>query len=210
MLIAGFAQFVVVDIFFRLQELTLINQYLSGGTPASAIQDGILYQPLVVSMLVYGILVAASVMSVNSGKKNRDDLELTWLGSAWILASIPLLFDFLIDSFELKLPVAVLFIYAGLGYWKGARDNPFSFVLAPLVAFIAAADGIGHLTGSFCQPSGLDACSAKAVSDTYLVIMVLVLMYFTIRGRDERPSMLLILATVLVPIVVLAGLAGLP
>lgn len=210
MLIAGFAQFVLVDIYFRLRELALINQYLSGGTPASAIQDGILYQPLVVSTLVYGMLIAASVMLVNSEKNSHDDLGLAWLGSAWILATIPLLFDFLIDSFELKLPVAVLFIYAGLRYWKGARNDPFSFVLAPLVAFIAAADGIGHLTGSFCQPNGLDSCSAKAVSDTYLVIMILVLMYFTVRVRDERPSKLLILVTVLVPIVVLAGLAGLP
>lgn len=83
-------------------------------------------------------------------------------------------------------------------------------MLGPLVTIIAAGDGLGQLTGSFCQPSGLDACSAKAVSDTYLVIMLLALMYFTMRGRDERPSLPLILATIIVPILIIASLALLP
>jgi hypothetical protein len=90
------------------------------------------------------------------------------------------------------------------------RNNSLGFVLAPLVAAIAAVDGIGHVAGSFCQQSGLDSCSAKAVSDTYLVIMLLALMYFTVRGRDERPNPLLILATLLFPILILAGLVFVP
>ncbi len=210
MMVLGFLQFVLVDMFFRLQQLALISRYLSGSASAIFFPDGILFQPLVASVLVYSGLVAASVLLVNSGSKGSADLELTLLGSAWILASVPLSFDFLVDSFELKLPVAVFFIYAGLRYWKGVRNNSLGFVLAPLVTAIAAVDGVGHLAGSFCQPSGLDACSSKAVSDTYLVMMLLALMYFTIRGRDELPSPLLILATIIVPIVILAGLVFAP
>src|SRR5207249_2234267 len=147
--------------------------YFSGSTSAIFLPDGILYQPLVLSVLTYSVLVAASVLLVNSRSKGSANLELTLLGSAWILASVPLAFDFLVDSFELKVPVAILFVYAGLRYWKGVRNNPLGFVLAPLVTVIAAVDGMGHLAGSFCQPGGLDACSAKAVSDTYLVMMLL-------------------------------------
>jgi len=209
-IILGFLQFVLVDIYFRLQQLTLISKYFSGSTPAIFFPDGMLYQPLVASVAIYSILVAASVVVVNSGSKGSANIELTLLGSAWILASVPLTFDFLVDSFELKLPVAVFFIYAGLRYWKGVRNNSLGFVLAPLVTAIAAVDGIGHLAGSFCQQSGLDSCSAKAVSDTYLVIMLLALVYFTINGRDERPSMLLILTAILVLIVVLSGFVLVP
>jgi hypothetical protein len=210
MVILGFLQFVLVDIYFRLQQITLVSKYFAGSTSPIFFPDGILYQPLVLSMLIYSVLLASSVLLVNSGSKGSANLELTLLGSAWILASVPLSFDFLVDSFELKIPMAVFFVYSGLRYWKGVRNNSLGFVLAPLVAAIAAVDGIGHVAGSFCQQSGLDSCSAKAVSDTYLVIMLLALMYFTVRGRDERPNPLLILATLLFPIVILAGLVFVP
>lgn len=209
-LVLGFSQFVLVDVYFRLQELASINQYLAGSASTEIVGDAIRYPPMVVSFLVYGILIGGSVLWVNSWTKKSANLELVLLGSAWILASIPLAFDFLVDSFELKLPVAVLFIYAGLRYWKGSRNNPYGFILAPLVTFIAAGDGIGHLTGAFCGPTGLDSCSAKAVSDSYLVMMLLALMYFSIRGRDKPPSRRLILVTIVVFATVLGGIFVIP
>ena len=208
-IIAGLLQFFAVDFYFRLQQLSIINQYLagnSGGLPS----DGIRFLPLDASVVAYAALISGSALVVHSKAKNRAGLGFVLLGSAWVLASVPLMFDFLIDSFELKLPIAVLFVYSGVRYWKGNRNNPFSFVLAPLVTIIATLDGISHLSGSFCGQNGLDSCAAKAVSDTYLVIILLGLMYLTMSGRDRRPSLRLILIAVLAPILTVLGLAFFP
>jgi hypothetical protein len=201
----AFVQLFVVDVYFRIQELSAINQYLGGQTQSIAIPDGIQYWPFVLSGLVYALLVAASVILVNSSIKSTESIGLSWLGSAWLLASIPLVLDLLIDTFEVKWPIIILFVFAGFRYWKGIKNNSVSFVLAPAVTAIAAADGLGHLGGQFCPATGLDSCSAKAVSDLYLVAMLLFLTYLTLKGRDKRPGWLLIAAAVAIPIAILAS-----
>jgi hypothetical protein len=205
-IVLGLVQLLLVDVYFRVQELPAINQYLSGQTSSIPFPDGIQYPPFVLSGLVYALLVALSVIVVNE-RGQRVDPELSWLGSAWLLASIPLVLDLLIDTFELKWPVILLFVFAGLRYWRGVKNNALSLVLAPAVAAIAAADGLGHLGGQFCPSSGLDSCPAKAVSDVYLVMMLLVLTYFTLKGRDRRPGWLLVIAAVAIPALLLASFA---
>jgi hypothetical protein len=204
-IVLAFIQLLLADSYFRLQELPAINQYLAGQASPTFLPDGIQYLPFVASGLVYASLIAFSVIVVNSRGGDNEVIALSWLGSAWLLASIALVLDLLIDTFEVKLPVIILFIYAGLRYWKGSKNNSLSLVLAPAVAAIAAADGMNHLGGQFCSATGLDACSAKAVSDLYLVIMLLSLTYLTLKGRDKRPGWVLIAAAVTIPTVILAS-----
>ena len=181
-LIVGFTQLFLIDLFFRLQELPQIQQVLAGGTiPSSLIQDGIQYPPFVLSSLACGALVAATIILVNSTIKTGVAVKLAWLGSAWLLASALLVLDLAIDTFEFKWPVIILFAYAGVRYWKGVRRNWLSLILAPVVALIAAGDGLNHLSGQDCVLTGIDACPGKAVSDIYLVIMLLVLLYATVK-----------------------------
>ncbi len=208
-LILAVVQFVLVDVYFRIQELPAINAYLSGGAPVEVPSDGIGYFPLVASMLLLAALVAWPVILANqkSGQMAKAGL---FLGSAWILASVPLTFDFLIDSFEPKLAIVALFVFAGTRYWKGSTDNSVAFILAPLVTVIAAGDGFGHLSGLFCSSTGLSSCAAKAVSDAYLVVMLLPLAYFTVAYRDHRPTLFLVLATILTPVLIFLGLSLFP
>jgi hypothetical protein len=205
MMILGFAQLAILDIYFRIQELPAINQYLAGQSSSISISDGIQYWPLVLSGLVYAVLIADSVILVNSRVRGTESIGLSWLGSAWLLASILLVLDLLIDTFEVKWPVIILFVYAGFRYWKGIKNNSVGFILAPAVTAIAAADGLNHLGGQFCPATGLDSCPAKAVSDLYLVVMLLFLTYLTLKGRDKRPGWLLIAAAVAIPIAILAS-----
>ena len=184
-LIIGFAQLILVDVFFRLQELSQIQQFLAGGTPSNLIEDGIQYPPFVWSGLACGTLVAASVILVNSKAKAGPAGKLTWLGSAWLIASALLVLDLAIDTFELKWPIIILFAYGGLRYWKGVRHNWLSLILAPVVALIAAGDGLNHFSGQDCVPTGIDACPGKAVSDIYLVIMLLMLLYATVKVSSD-------------------------
>ena len=196
-LILGFSLFVLVDVFYRIQ-------YLAHGWGG----DGILYLPLDLSAVGFASLVIFSVLSVilSSGPKNADPVALR-LGAAWLLVSIPLVFDFLVDSFEARLPVVLLFIIVGIRYWKGHRKSYLSLILSPLVVFVAAADGLGHLQGNFCPPPGIDACSSKAVSDTYLVMVLLLLTFITIAGRSKRPGLVPLLIAVLLAALAVAGLA---
>ena len=180
-MIVGFSQLILVDLFFRLQELPQIVQVLAGAPPTILIEDGIQYPPFVVSGVACGMLVAAAVVLVNSKPHAGVRVELTWLGSAWLIASTLLVLDLAIDTFEVKWPVIILFAYAGVRYWKGVRRNWLSLILAPVVALIAAGDGLNHLSGQDCVATGLDACPGKAVSDIYLVITLLVLLYATLK-----------------------------
>lgn len=134
------------------------------------------------------MLIAASVILVNSKLKEGSAARLSWLGSAWLLASVVLVLDLMIDTFEVKWPIIILFAYAGLRYWKGVRRNLLSLVLSPAVAVIAALDGVNHFGGQDCVQTGLDACPGKAVSDIYLVIILLLLMYVTLKGLNKGPE----------------------
>jgi hypothetical protein len=184
-IILGFSQLILVDIFFRVQELPQIHQFLAQGSSPNFIEDGIQYPPFVISGLACGVLIAASAIFVNSKTTKGSPTKLSWLGSAWLLASLVLVLDLMIDTFEVKWPIIILFAYAGLRYWKGVRRNFLSLVLAPTVAVIAALDGLNHFGGQDCVQTGLDACPGKAISDMYLVIILLLLMYVTIKGLDK-------------------------
>ena len=187
-IVLAFSQLILVDLFFRIQELPQINQLLAEGSSPNLIEDGIAYPPFVISGLVCGLLVAASVIFVNSKLKEGSAARLSWLGSAWLLASVILVLDLMIDTFEVKWPIIILFAYVGLRYWKGARRNPLGLVLSPAVAVIAALDGANHFGGQDCVQTGLDACPGKAVSDVYLVVVLLLLMYVTIREHHRGPG----------------------
>lgn len=170
-----------MDLYFRLQELPAIAQYQQG-LPADFIVDGIQYPPFVLSALVCAACIAGAIILVNSKTSGPGTARLTWLGSAWLLASIFLILDLMIDTFEVKWPVIILFAYVGVRYWKGARRNSLGLVLAPAVTLVAVLDGLNHAGGQDCAQTGLDACPAKAVSDLYLVIILLALTYLTIIG----------------------------
>ena len=207
-LTVAIVQFVLVDVYFRLQQLSAINGYLSG-TTGEIPGDGITYLPLFLSLLVYGAAAAAPVALANFRAKPGLNPALL-LGSAWILASVALSFDYLVDSFEPKLAIAALFLFVGVRYWRGSADNSMAFILGPLVTIVAAGDGFAHISGLFCSASGLDSCSAKAISDSYLVMMLLPLTYFTVAYRERRPSPMLILAAVLVAIATFVLLSLVP
>jgi hypothetical protein len=186
-LILGFSQLILVDLYFRLQELPQINGYLAGGS-LNFVEDGIEYPPFALSGVACGVMIAASIILVNSSVKGASTLEQRWLGSAWLLASAALVLDLMIDTFEVKWPVIILFAYVGFRYWKGSKRNALAVILAPSVAVIATLDGLNHLSGQDCVQSGLDACPGKAVSDIYLVIILLVLTYLTTIGLNQRAS----------------------
>ena len=179
-LVFAFVQLLLVDVYFRLQELPQINQYLAG-QPLNFVEDGIQYSPMVVSGLVCAVLIAAVVIYVNLKSRGSSTSGLYWLGGAWLIVSVALVLDLLIDTFEIKWPIIALFAYVGIRYWKGVRRNSLGLVLAPAVAVIGALDGLNHSSGQDCVTSGLDACSGKAVSDIYLVILLLILVYLTIQ-----------------------------
>lgn len=173
--------------------------------------DGIRFLPLVLSVVAYGILIGvAALLVARSAGPDPGDLALARLGNVWVLASIPLMFDFLIDSFPGKLAINVLFLVAGIRYWKGRRNSYLSLLLAPLTALIAVADGFGHLQGAFCSGSALDACPAKAVSDFYLVMILLGVTAVTVTGRTERPDPRKLVLAVLAIVVVLVVFAFAP
>ncbi|HZY46888.1 MAG TPA: hypothetical protein VFE96_03730 [Candidatus Bathyarchaeia archaeon] len=187
-LVLGFSQLILVDLYFRLQELPQIQQILAGTAPPTIIiQDGIGYAPFVISALICGSLIIASVILVNSRPHEAEASQASWLGSAWLTASAILIVDLTIDTFEIKWPIILLFAYAGLRYWRGIRRNTLSLILAPIVTIIAGLDGLNHFSGQDCVQTGLDACPGKAVSDIYLVIVLLVLMYITARSFLRSP-----------------------
>ena len=181
LLVLGFSQLILVDTYFRVQELPQINQYLAGG-PLSFVEDGIGYPPFVLSALACCIMVAASIILVNSHVEGTSNVEPRWLGSAWLLASAVLVVDLLIDTFEIKWPIVILFAFAGIRYWMGSKRNFLPIILAPAVSVIAAVDGVNHLSGQDCVQSGLASCPGKGVSDIYLVIFLLILTYLTLYG----------------------------
>ena len=178
MLSIAFVQLLITDIYFRVQELPQIYQYLSGASGITFIEDGIGYPPFVVSALACGVLLAASVAIVNL-KAGRDAFGSSWLGSAWILASGLLVIDLAIDTFEVKWPIIALFVVVGFRSWKGPGRTSLGLILAPAVAAIAFLDGQNHLGGQDCASTGLATCQAKAISDVYLVLGLLVLTYVT-------------------------------
>ena len=152
--------------------------------------DGILFPPMVFALGMYTALVGiASVLPVRAAGADREIQGLARLGAVWALASIPLMFDYLLDSFPGKLLVNALFLVVGIRAWKGLRNSFLSLFLAPLTALIAVADGLGHMAGSFCAVGrALDACPAKAVSDFYLVMLLVVVTAVTLRSRTQRPD----------------------
>jgi hypothetical protein len=187
-LVVGFASMVLTDVLLRLQLFT------AGPSPSAGIE----FFPMDLWAFSFGGALIASVGLVFRFSSGTPDRKPLLLGSLWLLALIPLSVDYLIDSFEVKIPVMVLFAFAAVQYWKGSVDNPYAFVLAPLVSIIVVGDGLGHLGGAFCPPTGLDSCSAKAVSDLYLSLIMIGLTIVTLTSRSRRPSRNLIVATVLV------------
>jgi len=177
-LVIGFSQLILVDLYYRIQELPAINQYYAGMQPTILLESGINYPPFVVSGLVCIALLALPIILVTSQTK-QGGASAIWLGSAWLLATIVLIVDLMLDTFEIKWPVIILFAYAGLRYWRGVKRDSLSLILAPAIAVISGLDGLHHLSGQDCLQTGLDACPAKAVSDIYLVMMLLVLTYLT-------------------------------
>jgi len=143
------------------------------------VEDGIEYPPFVLSALACGILVMGSIVLVDWKTKRASGSGQFWLGSFWLLASTALVLDLMIDTFEIKWPVIVLFVYVGVRYWKGARRSTPGLIVAPAVALVALIDGMNHISGQDCVSTGLDVCPAKGISDVYLVIILLVLTYVT-------------------------------
>jgi hypothetical protein len=178
-IVSAFAQLLIVDAYFRLQELPEINQYLAG-QPLNFIEDGIQYPPMVVSGLICAILIAFTIIYAD-WKVREGGGSMPWIGSLWMVTSVALVLDLLIDTFEIKWPVIILFAYTGLRSWKGAEHNWLGLILAPTVIVIAALDGLNHASGQDCVSGGLDACPGKAVSDIYLVFILFVLLYVTLR-----------------------------
>ncbi len=85
--------------------------------------DGILYLPLDLAVAAYAALMGISVLlAVRAAAADHEVQSLARLGGIWVLASIPLMFDFLIDSFPGKLLINVLSVLAGIRYWKGLRN----------------------------------------------------------------------------------------
>lgn len=179
------------------------------GAPAG---DLILFPPSVVSVVVYAALIGTAALVVaRSAGADPEMQSLARLGAMWALASIPLMFDFLIDSFPGKVLINLLFVVAGVRYWKGLRNSYLSLLLAPLTALIAMADGFGHLLGNFCSAgSALDACPAKAVSDFYLVMLMIGLTAVTLMARSQRPDFVKLALYVLAIVAVLAVFALAP
>lgn len=194
----GILAFVVVDVRFRLLYLP--------GPVSQQVADGILYPPLDVAVGFYGVMVAASILMVVSSTKGAAHRDLLGVGSAWFAVTVPLLFDQLVDSFEVKLIIVLLFLYTGTLYWKGRRNNLFGLLLAPLTAAVAAGDALYHIGGSFCGGAGSSPCLAKAVSDVYLVMILLALGYLTIRARNEKLGRNSIVTLIIVALALFAGL----
>lgn len=192
----GFLSLILVDVLFRMQE-----------SVAGGIKQAILYPPFQLTAVVYSGLTVLSVLAcIRSSRGSKIDPETFRLGTAWMLASIPLIMDYLIDTFEPKLPVIALFLIIGVRYWSGTRNSFLSLVTAPLMVVIASLDGVFHLLGNFCSATEFVSCSVKGVSDIYLTMIFLVLTYMTISGRSKKLG---VREMVLVAVVVLLVLLGL-
>lgn len=180
-----------------------------GGAAAT---DGIAFLPLGLAELAYAALIGASVLLVlRAAGSDPEVRSLARLGTLWALASIPLNFDYLLDSFPPKLAISALFVVVAVRYWKGDRNGYLSLLLAPLTAIIALADGLGHIAGNFCTASAaLDACPAKAVSDLYLVMLLVGVIGVTLVGRTQRPDPKRLVLYVLVIVLLGAGFLLLP
>jgi hypothetical protein len=171
----------------------------------SSFSEGIEHIPLEISTVVFSAIIVASVFLVNRESKEVADRGLVWLGDAWMLLTIPFVFDFLIDSFYGKPLIMGLFAIVGILYWKGRRNNPLGFVVSFFTAAIVAGDGLGHLKGGHCVPTGITGCPVKAVSDFYLLMVLLPLTYATVATRDRRPSLPILLLTVFLAVSVFVG-----
>lgn len=193
----------ILDVVFRWAEV-------SGGGAIRA-EGGIGYLPFDLAVVAYAVLVVAAVLVVVRSVSVREVESATvWLGAAWMLASIPLMLDLLVDTAEFKWPVIVLFVVVTFRYWKGARNSHIPLMLAPVMVAIAALDGLGHSSGQFCAPTGLDACPVKALSDVYLVMVFVGLTAVTLAGRNERPQPRMIALGLVAIAVAFAALTLLP
>jgi hypothetical protein len=194
---AGFSSLILVDVLFRMQES------VPGG-----VREAILYTPFQLSAITYSGLTVLSVLTCTRyNRESKVEPETLRLGTVWLLASIPLIMDYMIDSFEPKLPVIALFLYVGVRYWNGARNSYVALVMAPLMVVIASLDGLFHLMGNFCSATAFDSCSVKGVSDVYLTMVFLVLTYVTIAGRGKRIGVKELVIIVVVACLVLLGLS---
>jgi len=180
---------------------------LSGLQPGFS--EGLRSAPLVASSTFFSGLVITSVLLVNRKSKEVTDRKLVWLGNSWMLVTIPLVFDFLVDSYYGKPVVIVFFALIGFRYWRGIRNTSLGFVISIFTSALVAGDGLGHLKGGHCVPTGFTGCPVKAVSDLYLLMMLLPLTYVTISSRSKRPSLPILLLTAFLSISVFIGF-GLP
>lgn len=178
---------------------------------AGGIKQAILYPPFQLTAVVYSGLTVLSVLAcIRSSRGSKIDPETFRLGTAWMLASIPLVMDYMTDTFEPKLAVIAVFLIVGVRYWNGARNSYLSLVAAPLMVVIASLDGLFHLFGNFCSATEFVSCSVKGVSDVYLAMIFLVLTYMTIADRRERMGMKELIIVVVVAALVILGLSLLP
>jgi hypothetical protein len=193
----GFLSLILVDVLFRTQE------FVAGG-----VRQAILYTPFQLTAVAYSGLTVLSVLTcIRFSRGSKIEPETLHLGTAWMLASIPLIMDYLIDTFEPKLPVIALFLILGVRYWSGTRNSYLGLVTAPLMVVIASLDGLFHLLGNFCSATEFVSCSVKGVSDVYLTMIFLVLTYMTISGRNRRPGVKELVLVVVVALLVLLGLS---
>jgi hypothetical protein len=172
------------------------------------ITEAIRYPPLIVTALAYtGLVCAAIALGLRSGAASGVSGKTFWLGVAWLLASVPLVLDILLDTFELKLLVIALFLAIGITYWRGNQNSSLALFVAPFMVIVVVGDGLSHLVGgSFCGEVGIQSCSVKAVSDIYLFMIMLVLTFLTLYVRDRMPSLpQAAVVTVLLGLVVLGG-----
>ncbi len=174
------------------------------------ISEGIESLPLGALSVIFSVLVIVSVAIATSKSKRIAGKELIWVGNLWMLSTIPLTFDYLIDSFDGKVIIIALFALAGFLYWKGVRNNWLGFMTSIVTTTLVAGDGLGHLRGEHCISSGFTACPVKAVSDFYLFMVLLILSYGTVSIRDRRPNLytLLLTAFIAVSLFVGFGLSG--
>ena len=196
----GFLSLILADILFRTQDS------IPGG-----VNQAILYTPFQLTAISYsGLALFSIITGMRSIRGSRVEPVTLRLGTAWVVASIPLIIDYMIDPFEPKIPVVALFLFVGVRYWSGARNSYLGLVTAPLMVAIASLDGLFHLMGNFCSATAFDSCSVKGISDVYLTMIFFTLTYMTIAGRSRRMGVKELVIVIAVAGLIILGLAFTP